>query len=148
MLISWIGHVGFVLTFYFSVLVLRDANDPAQRIPTLAEHFLIVPIGLVINAMPLFPGGAGIGELGFGGLYTWLGAAAACGVLGSLVQRVIQWILSGFGYLVYLRMKSTLPTNTAVPIEPLSKNGEANGVSDHLHLSPEHQRRVVDPTRR
>jgi hypothetical protein len=29
------------------------------------QHFLIVPIGMV----PLFPGGAGIDELGFGGLY-------------------------------------------------------------------------------
>jgi uncharacterized protein (TIRG00374 family) len=117
MLISWIGHIGFVLTFYFSVLVLRDAHDPMQRIPTLAQHFLIVPIGLVINAMPLFPGGAGIGELGFGGLYKWLGASVACGVLGSLVQRVIQWVLSGIGYLFYLRLRRTLQAGTALPAE-------------------------------
>ena len=28
------------------------------------QHFLIVPIGLVMHAVPLFPGGAGIGEVG------------------------------------------------------------------------------------
>jgi uncharacterized protein (TIRG00374 family) len=109
MLISWIGHVGFVLFFYFSVLVLWDAKDPAQRIPTLAQHFLLVPIGLVIQAAPLFPGGAGIGELGFGVLYKWLGASVACGVLGSLICRVIQWILGIFGYFVYRHLRTDLP---------------------------------------
>ncbi len=117
MLVSWLGHVGFVLAFYCSARVLWDAGDAAQKIPTFWEHFLIVPIGLVINAMPLFPGGAGIGELGFGGLYRWFGASAACGVLGSLVQRVLIWVL-GFGsYLVYLRMKSGLQTEPEQPAE-------------------------------
>lgn len=113
MLISWVGHVGFVLTFYFSALTLWDATDPGQKIPTLAEHFLIVPIGLVISALPLFPGGAGIGELGFGALYGWLGATVACGVLGSLVQRVVTWILGAVGYLVYLQMRPSLATKPA-----------------------------------
>ena len=129
MLISWIGHVGFVLTFYFSVLVLADDRD-MQHIPTLAQHFLIVPIGLVIQAMPLFPGGAGIGELGFGGLYKWFGAAVACGVLGSLVQRVIMWVLSVFGYLFYLRLRRTLQVDkppSRVSAEPIP-NGLAHPV--------------------
>ena len=105
MLVSWVGHVGFVLTFYFSV---RTLWEPGERIPELWQHFLVVPIGLVINAMPLFPGGAGIGELGFGGLYRWLDCDAAIGVLGSLVQRVIMWSWGAAGYLVYLRMKPAL----------------------------------------
>jgi hypothetical protein len=111
MLISWIGHIGFVLFFYLSVLVLWDANDPAQRIPTLAQHFLLVPIGLVIQAVPLFPGGAGIGELGFGVLYGWLGASVASGVLGSLVFRIIQWGLGIFGYFVYRHLRAVVPIN-------------------------------------
>jgi uncharacterized protein (TIRG00374 family) len=109
MLISWVGHVGFVLYFYCSVLVLWDAGDPAERIPTLAQHFLLVPIGLVIQAVPLFPGGAGIGELGFGVLYGWLGASVACGVLGSLVFRVLQWVLGIFGYFVYRHLRTQIP---------------------------------------
>jgi uncharacterized protein (TIRG00374 family) len=112
MLISFVGFVGFVLTFYFSALTLWDPSDAAQKIPTAAQHFLIVPIGLVINALPLFPGGAGIGELGFGALYGWLGAAVASGVLASLVQRVLTWVLGLFSYLVYLRMKRQLPARS------------------------------------
>lgn len=123
MLISWIGHIGFVLYFYCSALVLWDAGDPAQRIPTLAQHFLLVPIGLVIQALPLFPGGAGIGELGFGVLYGWLGASVACGVLGSLVFRVLQWVLGIFGYFVYRHLRTDIPvidnngTGQSVPAE-------------------------------
>jgi uncharacterized protein (TIRG00374 family) len=108
LLISLAGHVGFVLLFYFSMLTLWDPGS-GQEIPTLAQHFLIVPIGMVIGAMPLFPGGAGIGELGFGLLYGWLGASEASGVLGSLVQRVNTWIIGLIGYVVYRRMHLALP---------------------------------------
>ncbi len=124
LVMSWAAHVCFVLTYYCSALTL---SSPAQM-PSLAEHFLIVPIGLVIQAVPLFPGGAGIGELGFGGLYQLFGFVAATGVLMSLVQRVIGWIIGGMCYFVYLRMKpaiqatvqqeqanSTLPTPLPKP---------------------------------
>jgi uncharacterized protein (TIRG00374 family) len=106
--LSLVGHVGFVFLFYFSVLTLWDPSRTTGSIPTLTQHFLIVPIGLVIQAMPLFPGGAGIGEAGFGGLYKLLGCSAASGVLGALVQRVIYWSIGLVGYVVYLRMRPAL----------------------------------------
>ena len=98
--LSWVGQVGFVFVFYCSVRTLWD--PAAGSIPTVAEHFLLVPIGLVIQAAPLFPGGAGIGEAGFGGLYAWFGCAAAIAVLGSLMQRVLFWVIGLGGYLIYL----------------------------------------------
>jgi uncharacterized membrane protein YbhN (UPF0104 family) len=111
-----VGHVGFVLTFYFSALTLKD---PAE-IPTLEQHFLIVPIGMVIGATPLFPGGAGIAELGYGTLYKLLGKSPADGVLGSLVQRVITWVLAVIGFMVFMRMRPTLQpaVEPAVPSWP------------------------------
>jgi uncharacterized membrane protein YbhN (UPF0104 family) len=128
MLISWVGHVGFVLYFYCCVRVLWDSGDSAQRIPSLAQHFLLVPIGLVIQAMPLFPGGAGIGELGFGVLYKWLGASVACGVLGSLVMRIINWCIGIVGFFVYRRLRITVPTANG--------NGEAQtGVPEEEPLA-------------
>jgi uncharacterized membrane protein YbhN (UPF0104 family) len=107
LMLSWIGHVGFVFFFYCAVLTLWQP-DSGELIPTLVQHFLIVPIGLVIQAAPFFPGGAGIGELGFGLLYQWLGCSEASGVLGSLVQRVVNWTLGLLGGLVYLRMRAVL----------------------------------------
>jgi uncharacterized protein (TIRG00374 family) len=121
MVMSWVGQVGFVLFFYCCVRVLWDPNDSAQRIPSLVQHFLLVPIGLVIQAMPLFPGGAGIGELGFGVLYRWLGASVASGVLGSLVMRIINWSLGIVGYFVYRRLRLALPTPIGNGEEPPAK---------------------------
>ncbi|HTU90611.1 MAG TPA: lysylphosphatidylglycerol synthase transmembrane domain-containing protein [Gemmataceae bacterium] len=107
LLLSWVGHVGFVFLFYFAMRTLWQP-DSGEQVPSLAQHFLIVPIGLVIQAAPFFPGGAGIGELGFGLLYQWLGCSEASGVLGSLVQRVINWTLGLLGGLTYLRMRTAL----------------------------------------
>lgn len=104
LLLALIGHVGFVLTLYFSARTLWEPD----QLPGCREHFLIVPVGMVIQAVPFFPGGAGIGEAGYGWLYQLLGYLKGSGVLASLVQRAIYWALGLAGYLVYLRMKPGL----------------------------------------
>ena len=45
---SWdrVGHVGFVLTFYFASRTLPAPGD----IPSLGAHFLLVPVGIAITA--------------------------------------------------------------------------------------------------
>jgi uncharacterized membrane protein YbhN (UPF0104 family) len=128
---SWIGHVGFVFAFWCSANALWSPE--LGPIPPLAEHFLLVPIGLVVQAIVPTPGGAGGGEWGFGGLYRVFGGSAVNGVLGSLVQRVIGWVYGLIGYLVYLRMRGKLPValdREAAPPEtlklaPALSNGEA-----------------------
>ena len=54
------------------------------------------------------PRGIGGGEFIYGELYKMLGFPFAAGVLGSLMQRCINWALGLVGYLVYLRMKPGL----------------------------------------
>jgi hypothetical protein len=104
LVLSWIGHLGFILVYFWAAQTLT----PPSQVPSLAEHFVIVPIGMVIQALPLLPGGVGISELGFGELYQLVGYAVAAGVLMSLVKRVADWILGGACYLVYLRMKPAI----------------------------------------
>jgi hypothetical protein len=114
--LSWIGHVGFVLGFYCCARTLWD-DLPGKPLPTLAQHFLLVPLGLVISAVPLFPGGAGIGEVGFGWLYKVFGSDSSFGVLGSLVQRVVGWVIGLLGYGACMGMRtgasSSNPASTA-----------------------------------
>jgi glycosyltransferase 2 family protein len=99
-----VGHAGFVLVFFFAA----QTFTPAADIPSVGTHFLIVPVGMTIQAGFPAPGGVGAAEYGYGKLYELLGYSAAAGVLGSLTKRMIEWIL-GFGaYLVYLRMKPQL----------------------------------------
>jgi uncharacterized membrane protein YbhN (UPF0104 family) len=97
LLLSWVGFAGFVVAFYCGARALWD-GDPATPLPSLTQHLLLVPVGLVVMAVPLFPGGAGIGELGFGLLYGWFGFDKANGILGSLVQRVFSWLVGVVGY--------------------------------------------------
>jgi uncharacterized membrane protein YbhN (UPF0104 family) len=105
LLLALVGHVGFVLTFYFAALTL----SPADAVPSLATHFLVVPVGMTIQAGFPAPGGVGGGEYGFGKLYDLVGFTFAAGVLASLVRRVIEWVLGLVGYLVYLRLRPSLP---------------------------------------
>jgi uncharacterized membrane protein YbhN (UPF0104 family) len=116
LLIAWVGFVGFVGAFYCCSRALWD-GDPANPVPSLTEHFLLVPIGLVIAAVPLFPGGAGIGELGFGGLYKLFGSATANGVLASLVQRVLTWLIALTGYIASFWLRSRPAADEAEPAE-------------------------------
>jgi hypothetical protein len=133
--LSWISHVGFVLAFYFCARTLWD-EMPGNPLPTLAQHFLIVPIGLVIAAVPLFPGGVGIGEAGFGGLYILFGSAGANGVLGSLVQRVLSWVFGLLGYGISMGMHSGLP----LPAQPETAT---NGGAPSLTWDPSQSRGIM-----
>jgi hypothetical protein len=125
--LSWIGHVGFVLAFYCCTYALW--SEELGPVPSLAQHFLLVPIGLVAQAVIPTPGGAGAGEYSFGKLYHYFAGAAAesNGVLGSLVQRVITWLVGLFGYLVYLRMRAGIRlVKVAEPVvrtKPILANG-------------------------
>src|SRR6266851_6278305 len=105
LLLSLVGHVCFVLTFYFSSLTVFTAD----QIPSLTTHFLLVPIGMAIQAGFPAPGGVGGGEYAFGALYRLVNYSEANGVLGALVQRVITWVVALGGYVVYLRMRPSLP---------------------------------------
>lgn len=115
MFIAWVGHVFFVLVFYCSVRAFAPPSD----FPGLIYHFLIVPIGLVIEAAPFFPGGAGIGELGFKNLYGLFApqnlkvTAESLGVTGSLIKRILMWIIGFVGYLVYLSTRTKVEKQTS-----------------------------------
>jgi len=101
-----VGHVGFVFTFYFSALTLSTAD----QIPPFEAHLLIVPVGMTIQAGFPTPNGVGGSEWAYGWLYELIGSALACGLLGSLVQRVVAWVVNFAGYLVYLRMRADVAT--------------------------------------
>jgi glycosyltransferase 2 family protein len=122
--LSWISNVGFVLAFYFCGLTLWNGL-PSNPLPSLAQQFLIVPLGFMIGAIPLFPGGAGISEAGFGGIYALFGSAAYNGVLASLVNRLLSWIIGVLGYVACqcVRIEQALPIRTepAGELQPINQ---------------------------
>jgi hypothetical protein len=116
---SAVVHTGFVLNFHLAVHVFPPANP--ELLGTLPEHFVIAPIGYIVQAVIPVPGGLGAGELTFGGLYELIrgdtakelglaaGAAAAVGLAGRLSMRLVEWALGLIGYVAYLRMRAELP---------------------------------------
>jgi uncharacterized membrane protein YbhN (UPF0104 family) len=109
LLLALVGHVFFVLSFYFAALTLQNASE----VPSVVGHFLIVPIGMAIQAGIPLPGGIGGGEYVFGKLYELISYPEANGVLMALVYRSITWILGLTGYLVYLQMRPALTEQSA-----------------------------------
>jgi hypothetical protein len=90
-------HVLNVIAFHFAVRVFT--NDPDQW-ATLREHFILVPVGLVVRALFPTPGGAGGAEMGFGGLYKLAGRPETAGIKASFALLILAWVLGVFAYLI------------------------------------------------
>ena len=78
---------------------------------TLAHYFFIVPIGLTVSAIPLLPGGIGVGQVAFFTLFSWLGVKnpEQGGTLCTLLQ-VHLILFNCLGAYFYLRFKSARPS--------------------------------------
>ena len=149
MLMAMVGHAGFVLTFYFCSLSV----NPAASIPSASTHFLIVPVGATIQAVPLTPGGMGVGEAAFGELYALvnkkgelysfenkdLDPERAEGVFARLMSRMLECLLGMFGFMVYWRMKPALQAaadeQKSGMVPPADVPGQASGVLQTSHPS-------------
>ncbi|MBV9125321.1 MAG: flippase-like domain-containing protein [Planctomycetes bacterium] len=125
--LSVIGHVGFVLTYYFAGRTLF----PADQIPPLVAHFLLIPIGMTFQAGFPAPGGLGGAELCYGWLYSLINPHFdQNGFFMALVKRMIDWGWGLAGYLVYLRMRPAL-----LKAQPAGTTGEPE-VGDEEPLPP------------
>ena len=98
------AHCGLVFGFHCASRVFPPAN-PAE-LPTLAEHMVIAPMGFIVQAIPISPGGVGVGEAAFAGLYKLSGRPPTLGVIARLSLRIAEWVIALCGYVVYLRMRA------------------------------------------
>lgn len=121
MLMSLVGHTGWVLVFHFSVQAFETPN-PAVDIGSFPEHMIVVPVGMTVQALFPSPGGIGGGEAAYGKLYKILGKPEVNGIVGCLSQRVIFWGLGILGYIVYTRMRAGIvrieKTAAAAEVKP------------------------------
>jgi uncharacterized protein (TIRG00374 family) len=114
--LSAVVHTGFVLMFHLGVRVFAPTD--LSQLGTLPEHFVIAPIGFIVQALIPVPGGLGGGELTFGGLYNLIRPGQAeIGLAGRLAIRLIEWGLGLIGYLAYLQMRDELPVEEAEKAE-------------------------------
>jgi len=113
--IGMLGHIGFVLSYYFASKALPGPGPT----PDWQLHFLIIPFFMVFQAIPLTPGGnLGVGDLVLGVLYTFVGGLELKGVLASLFQRLITWIVALIGLIWYIPLHRR---NALLNVQPLEK---------------------------
>lgn len=107
MIMSLVGHTGWVLVFHYTMTAF-DWPNPQTSIGTFPEHMIVVPVGMTVQAVPLVPGGIGVGEAAYGELYVFIDRPRENGVWGCFLQRVIFWGLAFLGFIVYTRMRASI----------------------------------------
>ncbi|MEI7685620.1 MAG: lysylphosphatidylglycerol synthase transmembrane domain-containing protein [Planctomycetota bacterium] len=95
--LSMLSHFLLVVGFYCGARIF----NPADNLPPITTHLVIVPIGTTIRSLIPLPGGVGGAEIGFGKLYELVGYPFSSGVLGSIGQLAIMWSLGVAGFVVY-----------------------------------------------
>jgi uncharacterized membrane protein YbhN (UPF0104 family) len=99
---SMVVHLLTVMGFYLLGLAIPGNS------PTLGEHFVIVPLAMVVSAVPITPGGLGTFEFAVEKLFptmSTVAVAAGRGLLIALVYRLITigTALVGVGFYVAFR---------------------------------------------
>jgi glycosyltransferase 2 family protein len=92
------SHSLFTLSLF---LIARAMFD---HVPTLHEHMILVPLGMVAGALPLAPGGFGAFELAIEALYKIIPAAPdvdVAGVLVALVYHLLTVLVAMIGVVIY-----------------------------------------------
>lgn len=86
-----------VISMYFVARGLYAAP------PTLTEHFVIVPIGMLMSALPLTPAGVGVLEATIDKLYEVVPAVptVASGTLVALVFEMVKVVMGIIGTIFY-----------------------------------------------
>lgn len=82
--------------------------------------FVVAPLGLLVTAVPILPGGVGTGHAAFSFLFHLLGSERGADIFSYYV--LIQLLLGAFGGGIYLRFKAATHTTTADMIQEIGSN--------------------------
>jgi uncharacterized protein (TIRG00374 family) len=108
-------HVLLPLALFLLAASLFD------RPPSLAEHYIIVPLGMVAGALPFTPAGLGTFELAMERLYVLVPANANSeGIFVALAYRVTTILVAAIGVVYYWSIRREV---TAVLEEAEHRNG-------------------------
>jgi glycosyltransferase 2 family protein len=93
--------------------------------PSLSDHMIIVPLAMLVSALPLSPAGIGLLEVALQGLYEVVPAepTAASGTLVALVFEVVKITLAVAGMVFYWtsgsEVKASLENASEIPSQNL-----------------------------
>jgi uncharacterized protein (TIRG00374 family) len=128
-LLSVVGHLGFVSSLY---CVAAGLQGPLW---SWRVHFVVAPLGLIINAIPISPGGIGVGEAAMQALFASVGEDGSKAFLMMLVYRAISWSLAiiGVAYLITGFSETRRAMAEAAAPEAVVARGATQVTSDTAH---------------
>lgn len=94
--ISFFSHASAVVV----TLILGIASG--EKALGVVQYFVVVPVALFANALPLTPGGIGVGEAVMGNLFSWSGGQEVDGTTIMLLYRMMFYALAGIGAVLYV----------------------------------------------
>lgn len=89
------------LNVYLAIWVLAVALKIDEI--SLIEYIFVIPVCTLINALPIVPGGIGIGEVGFGEIFAIYGSdnGVELAMLFHVATFIVGLGIGGFTYLLY-----------------------------------------------
>jgi len=114
LLIAALGSTVIVLLTSLNIWLIARAIQPGSI--SLIEVLVINPI--IVFAMivvPLSPGGLGVRQVSFAGLFLFMGAGYELGTAVGLLQQFIGYIVSVPGGILWVRSNRTRVETTATP---------------------------------
>ncbi|MGL6076952.1 MAG: lysylphosphatidylglycerol synthase transmembrane domain-containing protein [Fimbriiglobus sp.] len=114
-LLSAISHTAMMFSFHGALQIFPP--EDRSLIASVPETFTIAPLGFIAQALIPLPGGIGVSEFTFGGLYRLIRGEAGTpvGLAGRLALRLVEWVIGLVGYIAYLWTKGEIPTDAETP---------------------------------
>jgi uncharacterized protein (TIRG00374 family) len=118
-------HFMFVISLYLIACGLYSSP------PTLAEHFVIGPIGLLASTLPFTPGGIGVLEAAMEWLYEIVPAVptAASGTLVALAFEMVKVVMAVFGTVFYWTANKEERESLEIAEDQVAEHGEEESSS-------------------
>jgi uncharacterized membrane protein YbhN (UPF0104 family) len=90
-----------------STIVLYKFQGDHLGIPlTVSQYFFIIPVALTVSAVPVLPGGFGVGQVAFFKLFQWVGAPnPADGATLCTLLQIFTLLFNCTGAIFYLKFK-------------------------------------------
>jgi len=115
--LTFVTHFLNVMTFYLAILAFQPVGAHAA-IPSLLDHFILVPVGMASQGFNPLPGGIGFTEAIYSAFYEGFGFSGDDGFVAGVGMRAVQGVLGLGGLLIYLMLRRNLPTSPAVESNP------------------------------
>ena len=102
-----------------TMLILAMSMNPSGPV---GEMILLIPLGMLANALPLSPGGIGVGEAAFEALFRLAGLTGGAEVL--LGWRVLTFLVGLIGLGFYLQGRKPLISEQSFKFQLTEKGVE------------------------